>query len=86
MEARAAVEIWAGVAAMRQNYESVQVAKAFLALIRCEKALDHRDGALVAFRRAVDLLQVPLGINPKSLKPILSEMTDLVRPTESDAS
>ena len=85
-EARAAVEIWTGVAATRQNYEFVQIAKSFLALMKCEKALDQKDAALLTFRRALNLLRVPLSVNPKPLEPTLSEMTNLARTIDPNAA
>jgi tetratricopeptide (TPR) repeat protein len=85
VEARAAVEIWERVVAKRKNFESNQVANAFLILMRCELALDKRDVALSTFRRATDLLRDPLTVNPRPLERTISEMTDLARTIDPKA-
>ena len=79
VEARAAAEIWAEIAVARQNFEPIQVAKSFLALMQCELTLKRNDAALSAFCRAKHLLQVPLSVNPKPLEATVSKMTNLAR-------
>ena len=41
-EARRASALWMEVAALRQNYEPIQVAKSFRALMKCEIALNQK--------------------------------------------
>jgi tetratricopeptide (TPR) repeat protein len=84
-EARASADIWTDVATTRKNYESRQVAKSFLTLIQCEQALDQNDAVLSTFKRALDLLRIPLSVNPKPLEPTISAMMNLVRDIDPDA-
>ncbi len=53
--------------------------------MQCEKALDQNETILSTFKRALDLLRLPLSINPKPLEPTMLKMIDLVRNTDPDA-
>jgi tetratricopeptide (TPR) repeat protein len=77
-EACGSVEIWADVVALRQNYESVQVAKAFRAVLKCEIALGQNEAAVATLGRAFEILRKPLNDNPRPLCPVMSELVDLV--------
>ena len=48
--------------------------KTFRALMRCEISLNQDEAAITTFKRALDLLQQPLKINPKPLRPLFSDM------------
>ncbi len=76
-EARRSVEIWREVVALRQNYESVQVAKAFRALMKCQIELKQKEAAIESLGQAFNILRKPLNDNPKPVIPVLSELVDL---------
>jgi hypothetical protein len=84
-EARCSVEIWTQVAALRQNYESVQVAKAFRALMKCEIVLGQNAAAVTTLGRAFDTLCKPLNDNPNPLSPVMLELVDLVSAVDHTA-
>lgn len=84
-EARLATQIWSEIAALRENYKSVQVAKTYRALMRCEIALAQTESALVTFGRAFDVLRKPLHDNPRALKLVMSELVDLALTIDADA-
>ena len=69
----------------QEALESRQVAKSFLTLIQCEQALDQNDAVLSTFKRALDLLRIPLSVNPKPLEPTISAMMNLVRDIDPEA-
>ena len=84
-EARCSVEIWTQVVTLRLNYESVQVAKAFRALMKCEIVLGQNEAAIITLGRAFDMLCKPLNDNPKPLSPVMSELVDLASAVDHDA-
>jgi tetratricopeptide (TPR) repeat protein len=84
-EARCSVEIWTEVVTLRLNYESVQVAKAFRALMKCEIALGQNEAAITTLGRAFDMLCKPLNDNPKPLSPVMLELIDLASAVDHTA-
>ena len=84
-EGRRSVEIWTEVSTLRQNYESVQFAKAFRALMKCEIALGQKAAAIETLGRAFDILRKPLNDNPKPLIPVMSELIDLASAVGHDS-
>ena len=76
-EARLAAEIWNKVATIRPSHESTQIAKTYLVLMQCEVASHHNEPAVAALERALNLLEIPLKINPKPLLPIVSDLINL---------
>ena len=83
-EGRRSVEIWTEVSTLRQNYELVQFAKAFRALMKCEIALGQNEAAIATLGRAFDILRKPLNDNPKPLRPVMSELVDLASAVDHD--
>ena len=85
-EASRSVEIWTKVTATRRSFESKQVAKAFLSVMRCQFALKQTNEAINTFERVLDILEVTLSVNPKPLQSTLVEMLALVQSVDRDAA
>jgi tetratricopeptide (TPR) repeat protein len=84
-EAGRSVEIWTDVALLRHNYESVQIAKAFRALIKCQLALGQSEAAMETLGSAFDILHKPLNDNPKPLQMVMSEVVHLASAADPDS-
>ena len=84
-DARHSVETWIEVATQRQHYVFVEAAKAFRALMKCEIALGQNEAAIATLGRAFDTLCKPLNDNPKPLRPVMSELIDLVSAVDHDS-
>jgi hypothetical protein len=85
VEAGRSASLWSEVANDRQNYESVQIAKTFLVLIRSLIALDKREAALAGLGDAFSLLRRPLEMNSRPLRPLFSKMLQLLQPLGNEA-
>ena len=76
-EAQNAVNIWSETATLRANFESVQVARSFLTLMRCENKLGQSERILEVVKQAFGLLKRPFDENPRPIRSLLSEMIEL---------
>jgi tetratricopeptide (TPR) repeat protein len=85
VEARRSADIWTEIAALRQNFESTQVAKTLRALMKSEIALGQNQAAIVTLGRAFNLLRKPLDDNPRPLRPVMSELVDLALSVDAEA-
>lgn len=84
-EAQQSVDIWAEIAGDRQSYESTQVAKTFLILMKCEIALGRNEAAIAALTQVFILLRRPLEVNPKPLQPLISKLIQLADGLDRDS-
>jgi hypothetical protein len=84
-EARRAADIWVEIANDRQNYESIQIAKTFRILMKCEIALNRDGEAIAALKQAFILLRKPLEINPKLLRSLMLELIQISMALDKDA-
>jgi len=84
-EALRSTEIWTEIATLRQNFESIQVAKAFRALIKCQLKLNQSEDAFASLGCVFELLRKPLSGNPRPLTKVLSELVDEIAAIDGDA-
>jgi len=81
-QARRSAEIWVEIGKDRQNYESTQIAKTFRILMKCEIALGRNGEVVAALTQAFLLLRRPLEVNPRPLRPLMLELTELAAPLD----
>ncbi|MEA2818441.1 MAG: hypothetical protein QOJ86_445 [Bradyrhizobium sp.] len=84
VEAEQSTRLWVQGTALRPNFESVQAAKAFRALMRSEKALGKTKSVFETLGSAFNLLRKPLNDNPKPLRPVMSELVDLALSVDAE--
>ena len=84
-EAMRSTEIWTEIVTLRHNFESMQVAKAFRALIKCQLKLNQSEDAFASLGRMFELLRKPLSGNPRPLRKVLSELVDEIVAIDRDA-